>query len=161
VGTTSNSTSSTSSINFIKIPITTSAGTILNAFAGLSEYRYITDVEEWIEIPYLSSNMDEELTKELDKMLEAIRGMPVENIRLNDETIYTPIHAKGYKLLMAMPLSGGLDEGSLFIPRKAKNLNSSASCSGCSGDCKLTSIKFGAVLYCDGCDSGCTLSTGD
>lgn len=159
VGTTSNSTSSTSSINFIKIPIHSSVNSILNSLSGFSDYRYITDVLEWISTPYISYNSDEELNKEIDKMLEAVWEMPIEHISLNDETVYTPIYANGHKLLMAIPLNK-LDEGSLYIPRKANNMSSSASCSGCSGDCKLQSKKLGAIVFCDGCDSGCTLSTG-
>ncbi|MGC6490724.1 MAG: hypothetical protein ACON5E_05535 [Flavobacteriales bacterium] len=159
IGTTSNSNSSRSSINFIKIPIHSTVNSIFNSLSGFSDYRYITDVLEWVSTPYISSNIDEHLNQELDKMLEAVWEVPLEDISLNDETVYTPIYANGYKLLMAIPLSK-LDEGSLYIPRKANNMSSSASCSGCSGDCKLQSRKLGAIVFCDGCDSGCTLSTG-
>ena len=59
---------------------------------------------------------------------------------------------------MAIPFEK-LEEGMLFVPKKAIYVNSSATCSGCSGACTLVSKIFGAVVFCDGCDSGCTLST--
>ena len=161
VGTSSNSSTSASSTNFIKVPISTKTGDILNAFSGFSEYRYITNPLEWVSIPYPSSHdLDLKLNRKLDKMLEAIWEMPVNEIRLDDNTVYTPIYANGHKLLMAIPFHQ-LEEGTLYIPKKANLVNSSASCSGCSGKCKVRSVKFGAVIFCDGCDSGCTLSTED
>lgn len=161
VGTSSNSSTLASSINFIKVPISTKTGDFLNALASFSEYRYITNPLEWVSIPYPSSqDLDIKLNKRLDKMLESLWEVPVDEIRLGDNAVYTPVYLYGYKLLMAVPSYRLLEEGTLYIPKKASLVNSSASsCSGCSGSCKLKSVKFGAVIFCDGCDSGCTLST--
>lgn len=158
VGTLSNSNSFASTLNFIKVPILSNTGAMIS-LSGLGDYGCIINALDWVSAPYISSSdFNPQINKKLDELLESAWEKPIDEIRLDDRAVYTPMHINEYKFLMAIPFER-LEEGMLFIPKKAIYVNSSATCSGCSGACTLVSKSFGAVVFCDGCDSGCTLST--
>ena len=158
VGTSSNNQYITSTISFIKIP-QTADGAFLSALAGFNPIHPICDIQEWIALPYMTEHFYTQVANEVDLLLERVWKKPVEEISLTENTVYVPLAVYDHKVLLAVPYDK-LEPGLLYTLRKANNINSSAStCSGCSGKCKRKSVNFGVVVYCDGCDSGCTLHT--
>lgn len=158
VGTSSNNQYITSTISFIKIP-QTGDGVFLSALSGFNPIHPICDTKEWIALPYMTEHFYTQVANEVDLLLERVWKKPAEEISLTENTVYVPLAVYDHKVLLAVPYDK-LEPGLLYTLRKANNINSSAStCSGCSGKCKRKSANFGAVVYCDGCDSGCTLHT--
>ena len=160
VGTSSNNQYITSTISFIKTP-ESKDGAFFSALASFNPIHPISNIKEWIALPYMTEYFYSSVNNKVDEMLESIWKQSIEEIRLTENTVYVPFAIYDHKVLLAVPFDVVQQEGNtLYTLRKASNINSSATrCSGCSGSCKRKSTNFGAVVYCDGCDSGCSLHT--
>ena len=160
IGTTSGGSESAReiSLEFIKLLLLTYSDSVLFALSGLSHLKGIGSAEEWFALPFISESFYEEVEDEIIEALESVWEKPINEIRLSENSVYVPISIYDQKLLLAMPIDN-VDAGLMYTLRAAMNFNSSGSCSGCEGSCHYKSVKLGAFVFCDGCDSGCTLHT--
>lgn len=147
-----------SHIEFERKPLQTHSDSVLFALSGFSHLKGIGSVEEWLALPFISESFYKEVEDEIIEAMESVWEKPINEIRLSENSVYVPISIYDQKLLLAMPIDK-VDAGLMYTLRAAMDFNSSGSCSGCEGRCHYKSVKLGAIVYCDGCDSGCTLHT--
>lgn len=103
---------------------------------------------------------------------EGLSGAAKGNIPKGSSLIVMQYSGKRFYLLIpsnliekgmfeVLPLSTNLDQETLMMTQSIDGVDDSAGtikCSGCSNTCILKSTALGQVKYCDGCNSGCTIS---
>ena len=120
--------------------------------AYLTDSRMLYTYDEWLKYPFVTSS---EINKpEFKKILNEI----VSNASKfgAEDLVAVPIIINGKKMLLNVPFKA-VENGGLYI----KAISSTEySCSGSCGTdtkCKKETASFGQVVYCTGCNSGCTL----
>ena len=153
-----NATANMNSIDFTQKPLQTYSDSVLYALSGFSHLSGIGSIEEWMTLPFISNDFYQEIEDDIIKAIESVWEMPLDDIQLTDNTVYVPISIYDQKLLVALPVDK-VDAGLMYTLRAANGFATSGKCTGCEGRCHYKSVKLGAIVYCDGCDSGCTLHT--
>lgn len=116
----------------------------------------IFQVDDWLSIPFIE-------TKDFDnpdfqKVFTEIDDYIKSESKDLSTIVSIPYYIDGKKMLIDIPYD--LVEDGMLYTLAAGNSGSSIACSGTckSGKCVKKTAAFGQVTYCDGCDSGCSLT---
>lgn len=122
------------------------------SFMVFSSTRASLDLNEWNAMSWYSSG-DLELENEIKEIL----AFAWDGFAFNVKTIDVLMVSEAGKFFMEIPFES-IEAGNIYTNLNTTEGTTKTTCSGCSGNCVLKKAAFGKVRYCDGCDSGCTIS---
>jgi hypothetical protein len=122
------------------------------ALSALNNSRPIIDINEWLELPFVTNEEINraEFQNAIISLLDYIDNKSSEK----QDMVSIPFYISGKKMLIDVPYST-IEDGMLYTVS-----GGSVSCSGScpNGSCGKSTAAMGQVTYCDGCQSGCTLT---
>lgn len=126
------------------------------SLSSLGSWSTIIDPQTWLDLPFMDAS-DLENTN-FKEALNEIQDYISENAGSTENLVSIPMQIMNKKFLIDVPFS--LVENGMLYSFKASGSGSTITCSGsCNyGTCKKVSAGMGQVTYCDGCQTGCTLS---
>jgi hypothetical protein len=151
------------------VKATKTANETLNLFfvvrGEASEFLYLSSlgngspilsIEDWLTLPFIeSSDFDNSVFQNVFTELSEYISSESRN---SNNMVSIPYSIEGKKMLIDIPFE--LVEDGMLYTIQAGSSVSSISCSGSckNGNCVKKTAAMGQVTYCDGCQSGCSLS---
>ncbi len=112
----------------------------------------INSLEQWNQLEWVTHDIIVQYNDIINGVLEFVNKGYDEK---NDIKVLVGVSIEERKMLLEIPYKA-LEAGMMYTSNSVDGAG--GKCSGCGGDCKYDTAKFGQIRFCSGCDSGCTLS---